>query len=126
MLEILLAKFFCNFVAKHLTTNFFYFYNLSVYTIILLNIAQNLHLVRKVGIFMKQKLQCMFLGSKSGVRDDGGMYYQGQFLEKSSNSVFRLYFPDDSKLKTYIPYKDYEIDVELYLNNKGLWALRTI
>lgn len=75
---------------------------------------------------MKQKLSCMFLGYKTGARDDGGVYYQGQFLEKSSNNVFRLYFNDDSKLKTFIPYKEYDIDVDLYLNSKGLWALKAL
>ena len=75
---------------------------------------------------MKQKLNCMFLGYRVGNTDDGKTYYQGQFLEKSSNNVFRLYFDNDQKLKTFIPYKEYDLDVDLYLNSKGLWAIRTL
>lgn len=75
---------------------------------------------------MNVKLNVMFLGSKTGTNEDGSMYYQGQFLEKSSNNTFRLYFNDLSKIKDMIPYKDYTLDCDLYINSKGLWAIRCL
>lgn len=73
---------------------------------------------------MKTKINVMFLGSRSGQNDNGDVYYMGQFLDKSSNSTFRLYYKDNDKLRTLQPYKDYELDVEFYINTKGLWAVR--
>lgn len=73
---------------------------------------------------MKTSLRVMFLGGKVGSNDDGTNYYQGQFLEKQSNQTFRLYFPDERKINSMKPYNDYDIDVELYINSKGLWACR--
>ena len=75
---------------------------------------------------MRVKLNVMFLGSKSGTNDNGESYYQGQFLEKSSNQTFRVYFKDTSKLQTMTPYKDYDLDCDLYINQKGLWTIRVI
>lgn len=75
---------------------------------------------------MEVKLKVMFLGYRSGRNEDGSEYYQGQFLEKASNNVFRLYFPDNSRLKDMKPYTDYEINCSLYINTKGLWALKVI
>lgn len=73
---------------------------------------------------MDVKLKVMFLGSRSGTNDDGTVYYQGQFLEKSSNQTFRLYFNDNTKLQQMKPYNDYELDCNLYINSKGLWAIK--
>ena len=69
-------------------------------------------------------LRVMFLGSRSGKNDDGSQYFQGQFLEKSSNQTFRMYFPDDKKINSMKPYTDYDLEVELYINSKGQWAIR--
>lgn len=73
---------------------------------------------------MDVKLKVMYLGSRSGNNDDGTVYYQGQFLEKSSNQTFRLYFNDNTRLAQMKPYNDYELDCNLYINSKGLWAIR--
>lgn len=73
---------------------------------------------------MDIKIKVMFLGSRSGQTEDGGTYYQGQFLEKSSNNVFRLYFNDNNILSTMKPYQDYELNCVLYINQKGLWAIK--
>lgn len=73
---------------------------------------------------MDVKLKVMYLGSKSGTNEDGTIYYQGQFLEKSSNQTFRLYFNENTKLASMQPYKDYELDCILYINTKGLWAIK--
>lgn len=75
---------------------------------------------------MNVKLKVMYLGSRVGTNEDGGNYYQGQFLEKSSNQTFRLYFPDISLLEKMQPYKDYELDCILYINQKGLWAIKVV
>lgn len=75
---------------------------------------------------MKVKLNVMYLGSKSGTNDNGEIYYQGQFLEKSSNQTFRMYFNDTKILQTMTPYKDYDLDCDLYINNKGLWTVRCV
>lgn len=73
---------------------------------------------------MKIKLRVMYLGSRVGKNDDGSNYFQGQFLEKSSNQTFRIYFPDDHLLNSFKPYNDYDVECELYINSKGLWAIR--
>lgn len=73
---------------------------------------------------MKVNLRVMYLGCRNGKNEDGSEYHQGQFLEKSSNQTFRLYFPDDKKLNQMKPYNDYDLDCELYINTKGLWAVR--
>lgn len=73
---------------------------------------------------MDVKLKVMFLGSRTGHADDGNTYYQGQFLEKSSNQTFKLYFNDNTKLLQMKPYNDYELDCVLYINTKGLWSIR--
>lgn len=75
---------------------------------------------------MKTNLRVMFLGGKVGSNNDGTNYYQGQFLEKTSNQTFRLYFPDEEKISKMKPYNDYDIEVELYINQKGQWACRGI
>ena len=73
---------------------------------------------------MDIKLKLMYLGSRSGKNEDGTEYHQGQFLEKTSNQVVKLYFKDNTKLLTMKPYTDYELDCQLYINTKGLWAIR--
>lgn len=73
---------------------------------------------------MDVKLKVMFLGSRSGKNEDGTSYYQGQFLEKSSNQTFKLYFNDNTRLAQMKPYNDYELDCVLYINAKGLWAIK--
>lgn len=73
---------------------------------------------------MDVKLKVMYLGSRSGTNEDGGTYYQGQFLEKSSNQTFKLYFNDNNKLGQMKPYQDYELDCILYINTKGLWSIK--
>lgn len=75
---------------------------------------------------MNVKLKVMYLGSRLGINEDGSNYYQGQFLEKSSNHTFRLYFPDNTILEKMQPYKDYELDCILYINQKGLWAIKVV
>ena len=55
---------------------------------------------------MDVKLRVMFLGSRSGKNDDGTVYYQGQFLEKSSNQTFKLYFNDNNRLAQMKPYNE--------------------
>lgn len=75
---------------------------------------------------MRIKLEVMYLGSKIGNNSNGETYYQGQFLEKTSNQSFRMYFPDDEKLNEMIPYEDYDLECELYINNKGLWVIRGV
>lgn len=75
---------------------------------------------------MRVKVSMMYLGYRKGQNDDGTFYYQGQFLEKGSNKAVRLYFPDDSKLKNWQPYKDYDLECELYVNSKNLWALKVV
>ena len=75
---------------------------------------------------MKIKLNLMYLGKKVGNNENGDTYYQGQFLEKTSNQSCRLYFPDDKLLNQMQLYKDYELDAELYINQKGLWAIRVL
>ena len=75
---------------------------------------------------MDVKLKVMFLGAKVGTKEDGSNYYQGQFLEKSSNQTFRLYFPDSELLNKMQPYKDYELNCLLYINQKGLWAIKVV
>ena len=75
---------------------------------------------------MDVKIKVMFLGWKSGLKDDGSNYYQGQFLEKSSNNTFRLYFNSDQLLKSYKPYQEYDLNCKLYINSKGLWAIKVV
>lgn len=73
---------------------------------------------------MKTNLRVMYLGSRSGKNEDGSEYHQGQFLEKSSNQTFRMYFPSDQKLNAMKPYNDYDLECELYINQKGQWSIR--
>lgn len=75
---------------------------------------------------MDSKINVMFLGWKSGVKDDGSNYYQGQFLDISSNNTFRLYFNSDTYLKTLTPYKNYDLRVKFYINSKGLWSVKVV
>lgn len=75
---------------------------------------------------MQVKLNVMFLSARSGTNDDGKIYYQGVFLEKSSNQTFKLYYNDNKKLQAMEPYKTYDLDCDLYINSKGLWAIKAV
>lgn len=75
---------------------------------------------------MKIKTKVMYLGSRSGNTEDGKTYYLAQYLDKNTNSNFRVYYNSPDSFKNLEPYKDYDIEFEFYLNQKGLWAVRGV
>lgn len=75
---------------------------------------------------MDVNLNLMFLGWRSGKNEDGSYYYQGQFLDTYSNQPCRLYFKSDNLLKTFKVRSDVTIKGQLYINSKGLWAIKVV
>lgn len=66
---------------------------------------------------MKFILNAMFLGSHSGSKENGEIYYYGSFLEKDSHKTINLYFDNNDLLKNFESDKWYQIPVELYFSS---------
>lgn len=72
---------------------------------------------------MKCICKAMFLGSHSGSKDNGEIYYYGSFLDLDSKKNFNLYFNNMDYLKQLKVMQIYEIPVKFNLssiiNNNG-------
>lgn len=74
---------------------------------------------------MKCITNAMFLGSHSGKKEDDSIYYYGSFLDKTNSKPFNLYYENTDFLKTLTPFKDYDIQFNLYKDRLGLWKVST-
>lgn len=72
---------------------------------------------------MKCLCKVMFLGSHSGSKENGEIYYYGSFLDLDSKKNFNLYFNDMSYLSQLKEMQTYELPVRFNLssiiNNNG-------